>query len=147
MPAARVTDQDTDDPPNAMASDKVISFTTVDTTGCADPAFMIHDIQGNGAATPVPGRLLTIQAVVVGDYQGSGGLGGYYVQEEDADVDADPQHLRGHLRRRHGDRRRAWATPSACGVAPARTCGQTRVSGVTRTTICGTGGVGDAARS
>ena len=27
---------------------------------------------------------------MVGDYQGAGGLGGYYVQEEDADADADP---------------------------------------------------------
>ncbi len=33
---------------------------------------------------------VTIEGVVVGDYQGPGQFGGYYVQEEDAQADADP---------------------------------------------------------
>ena len=33
---------------------------------------------------------MTIEGVVIGDYQGPGQFGGYYVQEEDADADADP---------------------------------------------------------
>ena len=50
----------------------------------------IHDIQGSGA-TVTPGTF-TVDAVVVGDYQtqGSGQLRGFFIQEEDADVDADP---------------------------------------------------------
>ena len=50
----------------------------------------IHDIQGNGAETPVPGSQQVIEGVVVGDFQGPGGLGGFFVQEEDAEADADP---------------------------------------------------------
>jgi uncharacterized protein len=50
----------------------------------------IHDIQGNGAATPVPGSPQVIEGVVVGDFQGPGGLGGFFVQEEDDQADADP---------------------------------------------------------
>jgi uncharacterized protein len=43
------------------------------------------------AAARLPGTF-TVEAIVVGDYQtqGSGQLRGFFVQEEDADVDADP---------------------------------------------------------
>ena len=55
----------------------------------------IHDVQGNGAASPVVGNLVTIEGIVVGDFQDTTAdppneLNGYFVQEEDADVDADP---------------------------------------------------------
>lgn len=50
----------------------------------------IHAIQGSGD-TSAPGTF-TVEAIVVGDYQtqGSGQLRGFFIQEEDADVDADP---------------------------------------------------------
>jgi predicted extracellular nuclease len=50
----------------------------------------IHDIQGSGD-TVTPGTF-TVDAIVVGDYQaqGSGQLRGFFLQEEDADVDANP---------------------------------------------------------
>ncbi|HMB24236.1 MAG TPA: ExeM/NucH family extracellular endonuclease, partial [Anaerolineales bacterium] len=50
----------------------------------------IHDIQGSGG-TSVAGTF-TVEATVVGDYQtqGSGQLRGFFIQEEDADIDADP---------------------------------------------------------
>ena len=51
---------------------------------------MIHDIQGPGLTTPVSGQTFTVQAVVVGDFQATGGLGGFYLQEEAVDHDADP---------------------------------------------------------
>jgi predicted extracellular nuclease len=49
----------------------------------------IHDIQGNGD-TAAPGTFV-VEAIVVGDYQaqGPGQLRGFFLQEEDADVDAD----------------------------------------------------------
>ena len=52
----------------------------------------IHAIQGGGDASPLAGQTVTIQGVVVGDYQGGNGegLGGFFVQEEDVDADADP---------------------------------------------------------
>jgi len=51
----------------------------------------IHEIQGAGAATECIGDTVTIEGVVVGDYEGpSPTLRGFYVQEEDADQDANP---------------------------------------------------------
>jgi predicted extracellular nuclease len=59
-------------------------------TGAAGQTFTpIHDIQGSGLATPVNNQFFTVQAVVVGDFQ-VGGIGGFYLQEEAADHDADP---------------------------------------------------------
>ncbi len=51
----------------------------------------IHVIQGPGAASPIAGSERVIEGVVVGDFQGESGLNGFFVQEEDADADADPQ--------------------------------------------------------
>ena len=88
--AANVTDQDSDDPPDTMAGDFVLTFQTADVLVCGEPATKIHEIQGSGLASPVAGTVRTIEGVVVGDYQAPGEFGGYYVQEEDADADADP---------------------------------------------------------
>ena len=49
---------------------------------------LIHDIQGSGSTSQISGRV-TVEAVVVGDFQGGGGLSGFFIQEEDADADAD----------------------------------------------------------
>ena len=59
---------------------------------CGAPATFIHDIQGNGLVSPMDGATgITIEGVVVGDYQDTATeLRGFYVQEEDADADADP---------------------------------------------------------
>jgi predicted extracellular nuclease len=55
------------------------------------PAFkLIHQVQGSGAASPLVGQKVTIEAVVVGDFQGANKLSGVFLQEEDADADADP---------------------------------------------------------
>ena len=50
----------------------------------------IHDVQGNGAATPVPGSTVAVEGVVIGDYQATTQLSGFFLEEEDADHDADP---------------------------------------------------------
>ena len=52
---------------------------------------LIHDVQGAGAASPIVGATVIVEGVVVGDHEGpTPALGGYFVQEEDADVDTDP---------------------------------------------------------
>ncbi len=56
---------------------------------CGDPATLIHDIQGAGLASPVDGTVQIIEGVVVGDFQGGTGLNGFFVQEEDGQVDGD----------------------------------------------------------
>jgi hypothetical protein len=51
----------------------------------------IHNVQGNGAATPLEGRQVTIEGIVVGDFQESHQLKGFFIQEEDTDTDDDPE--------------------------------------------------------
>lgn len=50
---------------------------------------LISAVQGNGLASPMEGQSVTVEAIVVGDFQGEEGLNGFYLQEEDADADAD----------------------------------------------------------
>ena len=54
----------------------------------------IHEVQGNGLASPLVGSLVVVEGIVVGDFQdgfgANGDLNGFFVQEEDADADADP---------------------------------------------------------
>ncbi|MBC8164061.1 MAG: ExeM/NucH family extracellular endonuclease, partial [Roseiflexaceae bacterium] len=47
----------------------------------------ISSVQGSGAASPVVGTSVAIQGRVVGDFQGTAGLGGFYVQDA-GDADA-----------------------------------------------------------
>ncbi len=90
--ATQVSDQDADDPPDTMVANFVFGFTTAAQTfgACGDPATFIHDIQGAGPTSPLSGASTVIEGIVVGDYQGIGQFGGFYVQEEDADTDANP---------------------------------------------------------
>ncbi|MFC1996176.1 ExeM/NucH family extracellular endonuclease [Chloroflexota bacterium] len=56
---------------------------------CGDPATFIHDVQGPGFESPIVGQTVSVEAVVVGDFQESNELNGFFVQEEYADFDAD----------------------------------------------------------
>ncbi len=54
----------------------------------------IHEVQGNGAASPLVGQTVVVEGIVVGDFQDGlsgthGDLNGFHLQEEDADTDAD----------------------------------------------------------
>ena len=50
----------------------------------------IHDVQGPGLVSPLEGMDVVISGIVVADFQGDAALNGFFVQEEDADADADP---------------------------------------------------------
>src|SRR3954464_11953947 len=73
----------------------------IDTQGLGtivnDDITKIHDVQGNGAATPIPGATVTVEGVVVANFQGANKLQGFFLQEEDADADADPATSEGIL--------------------------------------------------
>jgi len=67
-----------------------------DTPGAANPcafgfcgaeATYIHDIQGPGFTSPYDGSQVTVEAVVVGDFDQSNQLRGFFLQEEDTDAD------------------------------------------------------------
>ena len=50
----------------------------------------MNDLQGSGAATPIAGQQVVVEGIVTGDFGGTGGLGGFFLQEDDHLVDADP---------------------------------------------------------
>ncbi len=82
--AAGVTDND--GAPDTLTGATSFSFTT----GAATAITPIHAIQGSGDTAAA--GVFTVEAIVVGDYQtqGNGQLRGFFIQEEDADADADP---------------------------------------------------------
>jgi len=52
-----------------------------------DRVSLISAVQGSGSASPLLNQPVTLRAVVVGDFQLSGELGGFYLQEETANWD------------------------------------------------------------
>lgn len=58
---------------------------------CGEPATFIHAVQGSGPASPLAGATnVVIEGVVVGDFQDTATqLKGFFLQEEDSQVDAD----------------------------------------------------------
>ena len=104
---------------------------------CDDPATSISAIQGNGAASPLVGTQLVIEAVVIGDFDGSGGLNGFFVQEEAADWDADPLTSEGIFV--------AGVEPSAVGDVVrlrgtvSESNGMTRLGSLTASAVCSSG--------
>jgi len=59
---------------------------------CGAPATPLHAVQGSSASSPLAGRSdVVVEGVVVGNFPGfPDGLGGFFLQEEDSDADADP---------------------------------------------------------
>jgi uncharacterized protein len=56
---------------------------------CEIPAtHQIAQVQGSGTTTPLAGQAVRVEGVVTGDFQGTGQLGGFYIQ--DPTPDADP---------------------------------------------------------
>ncbi|MEM8505022.1 MAG: ExeM/NucH family extracellular endonuclease [Cyanobacteria bacterium P01_D01_bin.1] len=71
-------------------------FVNSDNNGGSGPAEskFIHEVQSSGDASPLVGQTVTVEAVVVGDFQNGDAdslrnLEGFYLQEEDADADGD----------------------------------------------------------
>lgn len=91
---ASVHDVDTNDPPDTMAADYVFSFTTTGIVfgSCGDNnETLIHVIQGSGLTSPLDGTIQVMEGVVTADYQNTPTqYGGFYLQEEAADADANP---------------------------------------------------------
>ena len=56
---------------------------------CDSTALAIHDVQGLGEESPFAGQAVTIEGVVVGDFQAEGSLGGFFLQEPSSRIDDD----------------------------------------------------------
>ncbi|WP_152600076.1 ExeM/NucH family extracellular endonuclease [Cellvibrio mixtus] len=62
-----------------------------ETGSCGQAATLISSIQGAGANSPLLGNSVSIEGVVVADFQNADQLGGFFVQEEDAQADSNSQ--------------------------------------------------------
>jgi predicted extracellular nuclease len=82
--ANQVSDQDGNDPPDNMVMNFVVGFSPFDV--CAASYTPIYTIQGSGLSTPIPGTVTT-KGVVVGDFEGSAGQQGFYLQDLSGDGD------------------------------------------------------------
>jgi len=56
---------------------------------CGEPAIPISSIQGSGAKSPMIGKMVDVEAVVVGRFQGPDSLGGLFIEEEPQDHDGN----------------------------------------------------------
>jgi uncharacterized protein len=107
---------------------------------CGDTATLIHTIQGDGDTSPLVGSQQIIEGVVVGDFQGSNALNGFFVQEEDAEQDGNAATSEGifvfdgsdGVNVNAGDRVRLVGSVS-------ENFGQTQISGVLGLVVCATG--------
>ena len=81
--AAAIHDVDSNDPPDELLANFAWTVSTASIV-------KIDEVQGTTDTSPKVGQTVTVEGVVVGDFQGAGQFSGYYVQEEDADVDANP---------------------------------------------------------
>jgi len=81
--ATKVTDQDSNDPPDSMVANFTASFAT-EADPCTLPFTPAYQIQGSGLTAAITGPVTT-QGVVVGDYEGTSSLGGFYLQDVTGD--------------------------------------------------------------
>ncbi len=85
---SKVSDQDTNDPPDTMVINFTAGFTT-EPNPCTLAYTPAYQIQGSGLTAAVTG-VVTTQGVVVGDYEvpsGSGQLRGFFLQDLTGDGD------------------------------------------------------------
>ncbi|UCG26471.1 MAG: ExeM/NucH family extracellular endonuclease [Chloroflexota bacterium] len=73
-----------------------VDFVTVGSTpgaenkcGAQSLEAFVHEVQGSGSSVAIT-DLVVVEAIVVGDFQGSDQLLGFFIQEEDDDADSDP---------------------------------------------------------
>ena len=136
--AAGVADQDADDPPDALASGRSVTFTTTVADQCNRVITPIPTIQGSGSSAAVTGNVST-RGIVVGDYEGpSPTLRGFYLQA--ATGDGDPATSDGiFVFNNNADSVSLGDLVTVSGSA-SDFQDQTQVS-ATQVTVCGTGSV------
>lgn len=92
LPAGSVVD--IDGTPDMLAGDFVSSFRTAELLVCNAPGIFVHEVQGSSDASTLVDQTVLVQAVVTAVLPDSNV---FYIQEEDADADADPATSEGVL--------------------------------------------------
>ncbi len=59
-------------------------------TNCGAASTLISTIQGSGAASPLAGSYVNVEAIVVASFQGTNQIGGFFLQEPDNHADNYP---------------------------------------------------------
>jgi predicted extracellular nuclease len=59
------------------------------TENCGDETSLVSQVQGNTDVSDLVGETVSVEAVVVGDFQDGNQLSGFFLQEETADMDSD----------------------------------------------------------
>ena len=59
-----------------------LTVTAPITLTCGAPTTLISTVQGSGSASPVTNTVVEIEGIVIGSYQGTSRLNGYYLQDE-----------------------------------------------------------------
>ncbi len=135
--ANQVTDQDSNDPPDNMAANFTVGFSTVN--ACTLPYTPVYDIQGSGLTAATTGTVTT-QAVVVGDNEGpSPALRGFFVQDLSGDDDATTSD--GIFVFNGNNNTVSLGDVVRVSGKAEEYQGQTQISSVTSITDCGTGSV------
>ncbi len=114
---------------------------TVTSFTCGAPKTLIGVIQSSGAASALTTQVLEIEGTVTGSYQGTGGLNGFYIQDEG---DGNPATSDGiFIDESVGGSQGAVAAGNKIRLkgAVAETFGQTVINTVTAQIGCGTGTV------
>lgn len=103
---------------------------------CGAPATLISAVQGSGASAAITGAV-TIEGVVVADFQGSTGLGGFYVQEEPADEDGVAETSEGIFV--YSNTEVAVGDVVRIAGTAGEFSGQTQISNLTNLAVCASG--------
>ncbi len=111
---------------------------SVVTCTCAGTITNIHDIQGSGDKSPLVGDKVTVEAVVVGDFDKTGELGGFFLQEEDRDADSNPNTSEGIFVHAMNATANIEMGELVCLTGTvAEDKGLTEIKSVTKITVCG----------
>lgn len=113
---------------------------------CGDTHTRIHAIQGAGSTSPMVGMAVDVEGIVVGDFQGTAYLSGFYLQQADGEEDGDPATSEGlfvfdngsAIDVAPGDRVRVRGTVAEFGTSGATL---TEIASVSNVAVCSTGNV------
>lgn len=105
------------------------------------PAATINAVQGRGPISPLVGTTQTVEGIVTLSAQGTGGLGGFYLQSTAADTDADPETAEGLFVANTtfavtaGEVVRVTGTVTEAGTAPSTQTQLSALTGLTRLAV------------
>jgi predicted extracellular nuclease len=111
-------------------------------SACEAVATNISAIQGSGTVSSLAGEVVDVEAVVTGDFQGSTGLSGFYIEEPTGERDSNPATSEGlfifsALPAAAGDRVRVRGTVAEFASATnGVTSRLTELSGVSSVQVC-----------